>query len=171
MTTTLIVDGYNAINAIPEIKSDIARGLSFARESILALSKEFARSSGYITDVKVVFDGRDRYRGDAAFGFGGRRECIFSGTGTGDEKIIETIKEASRKGRVVVASNDNYVRNNSRAYGAAIMSSEDLLRRKGGDRRRARSGSSAKRKGSEKRIGHRSAAEITEQYRKDLGMA
>lgn len=162
METTLVVDGYNAINAIDETRGEIERGLRYAREAILAICAEYARSSGYITRVRVVFDGLDRYRGLDNKDISRGREQVFSGTGQGDDKIIETINKFSRLGRVVLASNDNYVRNNARAYGASIITSDELVRK--------RPGRSPGKKLSGKKISSPVKARITKEYREELGL-
>lgn len=155
----LIVDGYNAINAIPEAKKELKKGLKAARSAILALSKEYARSSGYIKDFCVVFDGVDENRRLDRFAIPRGRRQVFSGSGAGDEKIIETVKKYSAKGKVVLASNDNYVRNNARAYGAAIIDVRELAGKK---RKKSRS----KTKGIDKGL----KEEITREYREELGI-
>ena len=130
MPATLIVDGYNAINAIPEIRKKIKKSLAEARKAILEKTAKYARSSGYITDYRVVFDGSNRYRYLDMLELPHGRTHVFSRTGRGDETIIETVKKYARRGKVVLASNDNYVRNNARAYGAALISSEELVLKK-----------------------------------------
>jgi len=124
--TTLVVDGYNAIYAIPVTRELIGESLDRARKEILAISRKYARSSGYITDVKIVFDGDDRYRGRHGRDISRDAAEIYSRTGSGDDKIIETVQACSRRGRVVLASNDNYVRNNARGYGASLINPEKL---------------------------------------------
>lgn len=161
MTTTLVVDGYNAINAIPETQKKLKVSLKSARSAILAISKEYARSSGYITEVRVVFDGSDKNRRKEARGIPHGKTLVFSDTGKGDEKIIETVKKCSRYGRVVLASNDNYVRNNARAYNAKIISSEDLTLRKKREKPSKSSG---------KKIDKSLQDEITREYKEKLGL-
>lgn len=162
MKTVLIVDGYNAINAIPSVKKKLKESLLSARSEIIILAKEYARSSGYITDFHVVFDGQDRYRYLERLKVPRDTKHTFSRTGDGDEKIIETVKRYSEKGRVVVASNDNYVRNNARSYGASLINSEDL------------EGKPSKKKTSQedkpKRLDKRTRDQITKEYRKELGL-
>jgi len=162
METTLIVDGYNAINAIDEARGEMERGLRYAREAILAISSEYARSSGYITRVRVVFDGLDRYRHLDNTDISRGRSQVFSGTGKGDDKIIETINKFSRLGRVVLASNDNYVRNNARAYGASVITSDELVRK--------RPGRPSGKKLPGKKISGKVKDRITKEYRKELGL-
>ena len=154
--TTLIVDGYNAINAISETKKLLDKNLRAARSAILAISKEYARTSGYITNVIVVFDGDDKY-----LDLPRKKSQVFSKTGQGDDKIIETINKTSRKGKVVVASNDNYVRNNGRAYGAKIINVEELKKKKIKEQTGSASG---------RRLKAKKQREITEEYKKMLGL-
>jgi predicted RNA-binding protein with PIN domain len=162
METTLIVDGYNAINAIGETRAHLERDLRSAREAIVAISREYARSSGYITRVRVVFDGQDRYRHRDGAGISRAREQVFSRTDQGDDKIIETINKFARLGRVVLASNDNYVRNNARAYGAAVITSDELAGKKPC---RVKAG-----KVREKKISGKVKDRITKEYREELGL-
>jgi len=127
METTLVVDGYNAINAIALTKKYLANGkLETARKTILAIVKEYARSSGYITKVKVVFDGDDQYKYLERMDITRGDDHHFSATGDCDDQLIDTVRRYSKLGRVVLASNDNYVRNNSRSFGASIINVEDL---------------------------------------------
>ncbi|MFH1665746.1 MAG: NYN domain-containing protein [Candidatus Omnitrophota bacterium] len=160
MAVTLVVDGYNAINAIPETRRELEKSLYSARKMILAISREYARSSGFITDVVVVFDGSDRFRD---MGMLRSSSEVFSGTGAGDDKIIETVKKYSSRGRVVIASNDNYVRNNSRAYGASPINVEEMVSAK-----KKRSATPEK---HGKRIDPAVKEEITREYGRELGLA
>lgn len=162
MDTILVVDGYNAINAIPRTQKEMKRGLSFARKAILAISKKYARSSGYITKVSVVFDGDDKYEDmNKLYPVHGASQ-VFSRTGEGDDKIIDTVKRYSRHSRVILASNDNYVRNNSRAYGAALISAEELAC--------SRKSTPEHGKIVDKRINSALQDKITREYRKELGV-
>ena len=163
MATTLVVDAYNAIYAIPEVRSKMKESLERARNSITLLSKEYARSSGYINDVRIVFDGDDRYRHIDALYRSGKKHEIFSKTGDGDDEIIRTVRDCSRYGKVVIASNDNYVRNISRGYGAFVINSEDLTKTK--KRKKA-----IIKKNTEKTIDKRTEIRITCEYKKDLGL-
>jgi uncharacterized protein len=169
MKTVLIVDGYNAINAIPETKKLLKENLLSARSKIIMITQEYVRSSGYITDFCVVFDGRDEYRYLDRIHVPFSSRQTFSGTGEGDDKIIETIRQySSRAGvRVVVASNDNYVRNNARGYRASLVDSEDLAGKRTrveNVKREAKSGR------SDKKISKDVKDRITREYKKELGL-
>jgi len=84
---------------------------------------------------------------------------VFSKTDEGDDKIIETVRLASKKGKVVLASNDNYVRNNARAYGASIINVRELEKKK-----------KAKKEVNEKNLKGKLKNQITEEYKKKLGL-
>ena len=161
MATTLVVDGYNAINASKEGRAALERGLKQARDYIVRVSKEYARSSGYITDVKVVFDGDDQYRYLDKMKVS-RKEQIFSDTGKGDDTIIATVRSCSEYSKVIIVSNDNYVRNWSRGY-ASVIGCDELFKKK---KRRGLKGGNA----SSKDINKGLETRITEDYRKELGI-
>ena len=169
MKTVLIVDGYNAIYAIPETEKLLKNNLLSARSKIIMLTSEYVRSSGYITDFCVVFDGQDRYRHLERLYLPENAKQAFSSTGEGDEKIIETIRQYSEKPRVrvVVASNDNYVRNNARGYGASLICSEDLS----GRRSLRKTGKNTSRfRRDVKKISKEVKEKITKEYKKELGL-
>lgn len=119
----LIVDGYNAIHKIPEIDELMDSSLEEARNAITALAKEYQRKIGGIAEVIVVFDGRDEYR-NISFNKPGQ---VFSKTGQGDRKIIRLAQEKSGKFHVIVASDDNYVGNGSRAAGATVITISEFF--------------------------------------------
>jgi len=113
----LIVDGYNAINKIPQIDSLLDDSLEEARSAITDLAKEYQRKVGGVSEIFVVFDGRDEYRG-LSFNKPGQ---VFSGTGEGDKKVVKLAQDKSDQFHVIVVSDDNYVRNSSRAAGATVI--------------------------------------------------
>lgn len=122
----LIVDGYNVIHKI-EYLSDIADGnLKEARNEVTKLANEYRRKVGGISEVYVVFDGQSRFQD---LDIPRPKEQIFSETGMGDKKIIETIRKYLHKGSLIVVSDDNYVRNNARAYKASLLQPIDLIRK------------------------------------------
>jgi predicted RNA-binding protein with PIN domain len=120
------------------------------------------RSSGYITDFCVVFDGQDKYRSYDRMNVGRGKSQVFSRTGDGDDKIIRTVKEYSSKNRVIVASNDNYVKNMSRGYGASHISVEELVKKK--------RKSKVQKRVTGKQISGKAKSRITREYKKELGL-
>ncbi|MBU0684012.1 MAG: NYN domain-containing protein [Candidatus Omnitrophota bacterium] len=164
MKTTMVVDAYNAIYAIPRVRKELSKDLESARKAVIDISKKYAASSGYITEVRVVFDGDSKYKCAETFDVADKDIQIFSETGKGDEKIIETVRRYSRFGRVVLVSNDNYVRNNARGYNASVISPEELVKKP------LNRGSIPKEKSLNKRIGTRLEKQITNEYMRELGL-
>lgn len=162
MKTFLVIDGYNAIFGIPSLKAIAKRSLIDARRKMMSISHKYARSSGYITDVRIIFDGDNRYGNKSEIPGPRRVRHSFSLTGEGDDTIIATINKCSRIGRVVVASNDNYVRNNARGYGASLIYVQELT---GNTTRK-----SAPQDGDIKKIGKRKANRINREYMEELGL-
>lgn len=161
MKTILVVDGYNAINAVPEAKKLLKESLLSARSKIIMLTEEYVRSSGYITDFHVVFDGETRYRGIEKLNVPRDTKHSFSKTGEGDERILDAVRKYSEKARVILASNDNYIRNNARGYGASLMDSEELAgRKKKKERKPTR----------DEKLDRRTEETITREYMEELGL-
>jgi predicted RNA-binding protein with PIN domain len=158
--TILVVDGYNAVYAIQSLRQELEKSLAEARKSTLRMSEAYAKARS-IGSVRVVFDGDDRYRHfDASER---HKNAVFSRTGAGDDKVIETIRKYASSGKVIVASNDNYVRNNARAHGAVVLDVRELEH----PGKKPRTPGKDK---NEKKIDQRTCDAITREYRKILGV-
>ena len=72
-----------------------------------------------------MFDGKTQYK---AHNLSRPREHVFSETGRGDKKIVDIMRKYSKDYILVVASDDNYVRNSARAYSASILTIADLAK-------------------------------------------
>ncbi len=127
----LIVDGYNAIHKIPELDDLLESSLEEARRAVTELAREYQRRTGGVSEVFVVFDGRDEYSGQSF----GRPGQVFSKTGEGDRKIIRLAQDKSTRFHVIVASDDNYVGNSSRAAGATVITISEFYSVASGRRR------------------------------------
>ena len=113
----LIVDGYNAMHKIPEIDEISDDSLEDARSAVTAVAKEYQRRTGGVSEVIVVFDGKDEYR-DLSFN---KPNQVFSRSGQGDKEVIRLAQDKSDRFHVIVASDDNYVGNSCRAAGATMI--------------------------------------------------
>jgi predicted RNA-binding protein with PIN domain len=123
--TTLILDGYNVIHAVPELARHLDRSLQSAREALVRLCREYRARRGDIGRLYVVFDGR----GAHAFGSpepqdGRVTVCFTQQPQEADERILRVIESQRAGSRCVVVSNDNEVFNNARAFGARVMSAQ-----------------------------------------------
>lgn len=120
----LVVDGYNAIYKIPRLKRLLDQSLAQARKGITEMARNYKRRCGGIGKICVVFDGKDEFRNrlDVAKS----ADEVFSMTGCGDKEIIRVVGDLSSEYDVIVASDDNFVRNNSRAQRATLITVDEF---------------------------------------------
>jgi predicted RNA-binding protein with PIN domain len=115
----LVVDGYNVVHKIPHLEALLDTSLREARDAVTKLAIDYQRKIGGIKEVNVVFDGKDEYR---YLNSSAPPHQIFSKSGEGDRAIIRTVQRLSGRYHVLVVSDDNYVKNNSRAHNASTIS-------------------------------------------------
>lgn len=138
MGTIMIIDGYNALNSHPEGKKFLRGALKEARAFLIEVCRKFASGRADVREIKLFFDGDDRYRDIVRSDLFPGVEVIFSSTDTCDDEMIEAARDCSSLGNVVVVSDDNYVRNRTRGY-ASLMRPLKLFERKRGNFSRRRS--------------------------------
>ncbi len=128
---SVVIDGYNVIYAIPDLRKKILKNSpAGAREALIDICVRYRNARKDISCIYIVFDGR-KQDDPASF----HREeipphtkscgikIIFSRDNKkADDIIIDLIRDNDRPQSFVVVSSDNYVRNNSRAYCARLMS-------------------------------------------------
>lgn len=122
----LLVDGYNVINRLPDLKLSLDGGLENAQNRLVLQISDWRRSHPEFEGV-IVFDGNPLPGGGPQRPAGIR--CIFTRIPHGgDAAIISFVRDhQGRKYDITVVSDDNYVRNNSRAHGAAVQPSTFIL--------------------------------------------
>jgi len=165
--TILLIDGYNVINRVPELRTSLEKGLEQARIRLALQAATWNRThSAY--EPLVVFDGRDRNAGGSDQRLAGVR-CLFSQvTHGGDEEIIRLVREYRANGAdVVVVSDDNKVMNNSRVHGASVRPSAFIMDTKAPTSWRAVSRSRAD---AEKGLSRKAASEIDQELKKKFGI-
>jgi predicted RNA-binding protein with PIN domain len=116
----LVVDGYNVIHRLPELKPASAVGLEEARLQLALRVSAWGRLHPEY-ECLIVFDGDRQAAGRGGVNPAGVR-CVFSQKSHGgDEEIIRQVR-ALRSGKraVTVVSDDNHVANDCRAHGAVI---------------------------------------------------
>lgn len=161
----LLVDGYNVINRLDELRSSLEGGLENAR-SRLALQVSTWSRAHPDTECVIVFDGRPPQGGDAVQRLAGIR-CIFSVTRHGgDAAIIGFVRDREGgKYDITVVSDDNNVRNNCRAHGASVRPSGFIVVRKA-----SHSGRSGKSSPDGKGLDRKTVTEIERELRKKFGL-
>lgn len=120
----LVIDGYNVLHKIPHLRPLLDKDLREARRALTELALDYQRKVGGIAEVKVVFDGKDIYHDQS---LSPQPHQLFSKTGDGDRTIVRLVETLSQHYHVIVASDDNFVRNNARAYNASVIKVSEFL--------------------------------------------
>ena len=167
MRRVLLVDGYNVINRVPELRPSLEGGLENARLR-LALQVSTWNRTHPLYDCFIIFDGDARYSGGPDQRLAGVR-CLFSRTSHGgDDEIIRLVRDYGGKGaEVTVVSDDNKVSNNCRAHGATVQPSSFIMSAKVAD---WPPGRAANPRDGGKGIDRKAAAAIDEEMRKKFGV-
>ena len=164
-TKILVVDGYNVINRLPELRPSLEGGLENAQRR-LGLQLSTWQGSHPDFECVIVFDGNPLHGGDAVQRLPGIK-CIFSRTPHGgDAAIIAFVRDHwGKTSDITVVSDDNYVRNNCRAHGASVQPSSFILVKK--PRPSGRLGKPA---AEGKGIDRKTAAAIDRELKKKFGI-
>src|SRR3989338_2001938 len=116
-----ILDAYNVIHKIPSLETMLDKSLRAARDALVAFCGKFASGRGDILKIILVFDGKSQFR-DLPQAHPPKIDLIFSETNEdADERIITLLEQLSKKTNACVVSDDNFVINQVRAYGALVM--------------------------------------------------
>jgi predicted RNA-binding protein with PIN domain len=161
----LLIDGYNVINRLPQLKASLDRGLENARNSLAFLISRWNQRHPSVECV-IIFDGDIRFSAGSDQRLAGIR-CIFSRTSHGgDDAIIRFVKNYHGKtSDITVVSDDNNVRNNCRAHGASVQPSSYIMSAK-----MRPPGGQAKAPDAGKAVDRKTAAEIDKELRKKFGL-
>ena len=127
MQEHLIIDGNNAMHAIPEIKRQMNRDRNLARDSFLRMLEPLVSGNDRVT---AVFDGRagkgslEKYDRMESF------DIYYSSSREGADGAIERmVMGATSPERICVVTNDNLIRNCAYANGASAMRVEQMIKR------------------------------------------
>ena len=126
MQEHLIIDGNNAMHAIPDLTKELLRDRNFARTSLLIMLVPLVSAGNRVT---VVFDGRagkgflERYEGMDGF------DVFYSSSSEGADGAIERMVMAAKfPGKICVVTNDHLIRNCAYANGSSTMRVDQLLK-------------------------------------------
>ncbi len=118
--TTLLIDGYNLIPAIPPLGRLIRRDVKKAREALIDLLSSYARAAPSSPAILVIFDGRPAAE-EAGDAFETGVEVRYSGGETADDLILKLIRSEQR-GAALVTS-DRALRNAAEPYATELIRS------------------------------------------------
>ncbi len=98
----LLIDGYNLIPAIPELRRILHQDLEAGREGLLEMLRAYRKNARGTPRVTVVFDGKPQHdRGES--GRAGGIEVLFSRHEIADALILRLLRN-SHRGAVLVTS-------------------------------------------------------------------
>ena len=125
MQAHLIVDGNNALHAIPELVDVMANDRQTAREALLRLLQPIHDAEG--CRITVVFDGREGIGSIQKHGSDDSFCIVYSSSEQSADGAIERMLLAAKSPEVItVATNDNLIRNCAYEVGATAVRAEDL---------------------------------------------
>jgi predicted RNA-binding protein with PIN domain len=128
MQEHLIIDGNNALHAIPVLAKSLERDRQLARDDLIRMLEPLQARNQYL--LTVVFDGRGgktsltKHQGNSNY------SIIYSSSSQGADGVIERMLMAAEfPERITVGTNDNLIRNCAYTHGAAVMRVEELVKK------------------------------------------
>lgn len=123
----IVVDGYNLIRRLPELRDRESQGLEAGRAALVAMLAAYRRARGHHR-ITVVFDGQGGGGGPGGAGRVGGIDVRFSTPGETADRLIARLAREGRAG-VLVVSSDREVARAAAAAGAAAGSCEEFAAR------------------------------------------
>jgi len=122
---TFIIDGYNVIYQIPQLEQKLDKSLEAARTALVE-SVKMLRSNG--AEYVIVFEGRDEYAGLSPIKQDGIRLIFTNTKEEADTRIVTMLRDSSKPSDFIVVSDDNFVRNHAKSFGAGGISAADFFK-------------------------------------------
>ena len=155
----LILDGYNVIYKIPQLRQHLEKSLENARIALASFVLTWGRTHNHKGKITIVFDGRDSICSNAGNNLCGVN-CVYTKTKQeADDRIISMVRNSPHSKEIIVISDDNYVTNNCKVHGAQVKSAGFLSQSK------APEGAL-----DDKSIDRKTESEINEWLKKQYGM-
>ena len=127
MQEHLMIDGNNAIHAIPELLQELAVDRNQARDSLVRMLEPVTNTG---TRLTVVFDGRGGRGSIQKFGSSNLLDVVYSSSQEGADGVIERMVMASKyPAQICVVTNDNLIRNCAFSCGASAMRVDQLIKK------------------------------------------
>jgi predicted RNA-binding protein with PIN domain len=164
-TGILLIDGYNVINRVAELRPSLASGLENARNKLALRVSAWSRNHP-AHECIIVFDGDAQFAGGRDQRLAGIR-CLYSVRAHGgDDEIIRYVREYKGSASdITVVSDDNKVGNSCRALGASVQPSSFMM-----SVSLRPPAAPAKASPDGKGIDRKTAAEINEELKKKFGL-
>ena len=125
----IILDGYNVIYKIPQLRQHLDKSFEDARMALASFVFTWGRNHSNRGKITIVFDGRDGLVNTSQSLCG--IKCIYTKTKQeADDRIIAIVRDNPNSKEIIVISDDNYVTNNCKVHGAQVRSVAFLLQSK-----------------------------------------
>jgi predicted RNA-binding protein with PIN domain len=117
-----IIDGYNVIHKVPELRSGQLRS---QREGLVRFLEAAGARNRQLKDITVVFDGKSDV---VAPQMRSSIKIVFSKGSSADKKIKQMLENSSFARDIAVVSDDREVRSYAGSLGAKRVSVTDFLK-------------------------------------------
>ena len=122
----IVIDGYNLIPAIPELRRILHQDLEAGRNGLIKMLQDYRRNSSGKPRITVVFDGKPHHDHGGGKKAGGI-EVIFSRHEIADTLILRLLKDRYR-GAVLVTS-DRALGEAARGFASAVVRTGEFRER------------------------------------------
>jgi len=116
--STVIIDGYNAIHKIEELKNVLLQNIEQSREKFALYLQRWKRYTQFKGAILVFFDGQSQNYLDSISSSHGIEFYFSYHDSDADNHIIAYLKTAKKGNRILVITDDNYIRNHCKIYHA-----------------------------------------------------
>jgi len=122
----LILDGYNVIHKIPELKDLLKTDLESARSGLANYLVVWKRRNNFSGLMYIVFDGRSDLKSLPGTHYGEIKFVFTPTSQTADDRIISMVKNEKNANSMTVVSDDNYVVGQCKFHGAKVESVQEF---------------------------------------------
>ena len=139
MAGLLIIDGYNAIHALPILRTKLDKGLEHARDGLTTMIREW-RTQHPTWEVLLVYDGQSIEKGTIQNNRGattGIKTIFTASTVEADERIKQAVRNQDPKAETIVITRDREILACCRDHGVRFESPDFLLNKRTKDIHRA----------------------------------
>lgn len=120
----ILVDGYNLIHAIPDLRGRLNEDLEETRNALVVRLSSYAAREG--VQIIVVFDGQGM-SGQQSGGMGNVRVRFSKAGQTADEVIKKTMDAKKRSDRMQVVTSDAEIRRFARLCSVPVIQSQKFV--------------------------------------------
>ncbi len=172
MKRTLLVDGYNVIFAIADLRRRMQKDSRPAREALTGLCHLFKSRRHDVGEIIIVFDGREREEALHEKATPTTTHIYTTADEEADRRIFQIIRTAEDPAALWVVSGDRAVYDRAHSWGAGVMTSLEFAKHVERKDPTAGAGGWANpaASGIEKKIHPNVAADITREYGEMLGV-